>query len=421
MSDLTYLEMITKIYGTDKTTIAHQQARYGRLIDSFKTKYDDSSYNIFRTPGRAEISGNHTDHNGGLVLAASVNLDSISVAAKNSSSIISIFSEEFEEQYSIDIKELNVQRNERATTNSLIRGIAFRFKELGYYIGGFNAVISSDVLPGSGLSSSASIEVLIGTIINHFFNDGKISVIEISQISQFAENVYFDKPCGLMDQLACAVGGIVQIDFADAANPKLKKMEKDFQFFGYNLMIINTGGDHVDLTDDYASIPFEMKQLANELGGSTLSEVEVSRFEKAIPRLREKFGDRAVLRAIHFFNESNRVSYQIDALEKLDFKQFLKLFNDSGSSSFRFLQNVYTQKDVIHQSISLAIALTEQFFKNNSCNGGVRIHGGGFAGTILSLVPIKLTEKYIGEMDSIFGGNSTLKLELTKVGTCLIQ
>ena len=421
MGELNYLESIARIYGNDETTVAYQKTRYTRLIDLFKSKYDERSYNIFRTPGRTEISGNHTDHNGGLVLAASVNLDSISVAAANSSSIISIFSEGFDELYIINLNDLDIRMDEKGATNSLIRGMAFRIKELGYLVGGFNAVISSDVLPGSGLSSSASIEVLIGTIINHLFNDGKISVVEISKISQFAENEYFGKPCGLMDQLACAVGGIVQIDFIDSNKPKIKKLKMDFKSFGYNLLIVNTDGDHVDLTEDYASIPYEMKKIAKELGGNTLIEININSFEATIPRLRKKFGDRPVLRAIHFLNESKRVTDQIDALEKLDFDEFLKLFNESGSSSFRFLQNVYTHKDVVHQPISMAIALTEQFFRNNSGNGGVRIHGGGFAGTILALIPIELTQKYVTEMELIFGENSAIKLELTNIGTCLVE
>jgi galactokinase len=298
--------------------------------------------------------------------------------------------------------------------------MAAQFKNLGYSIGGFDAVISSDVLPGSGLSSSASIEVLIGTILNHFYNEGKISKVQISQISQYAENVYFGKPCGLMDQLSCALGGVIQIDFKDLAKPKIKKMDVNFQSFGYDLIIVNTGGDHIDLTDEYASIPNDMKLVAKKFGKPSLRKVNEKIFFKNIPKLSLALGDRAVLRAYHYFIENKRIDSQVIALENSDFDLFLKLFNESGNSSFRWLQNVYTHKNVKKQPISLAIALTEEFFNDNSCKGGVRIHGGGFAGTILTIIPKEFSKYYIKYMEPIFGKGNIVELRITNIGTCII-
>lgn len=410
-------EILKKFYSKNENILSEQVGRYNNLVEEFSSKFSDQDISIFRTPGRTEISGNHTDHNAGLVLAASVTLDSIAVASKNNYNKVKVYSIGFDKLFEINLDELKIIDDERGTTNSLIRGIAFRIKELGYSISGFNAVITSDVLKGSGLSSSASIEVLIGTIFNHFFNNGLIPDNTIAQISQYAENKYFGKPCGLMDQLACAVGGIIQIDFQDAGNPKIKKLETDFHSFGYDLLIVNTGGDHAVLTEDYASIPFEMKQIASEFGKQNLREINSNIFFHNIERLRNKFGDRQLLRTIHYFNENERVIKQLEALEKLDFNKFIDLFNESGNSSYKFLQNVYTQKNESYQPISLAIGLTEQFFKDNNCKGGVRIHGGGFAGTILSLIPVKLTLKYIKEMELVFGKNSTANLHITNFGT----
>jgi len=303
---------------------------------------------------------------------------------------------------------------------ALIRGIAARFKDLSYNIGGFNAYCSSDVLPGSGLSSSASIEVLIGTIFNYMFNQGLISPQEIAIIGQYSENKYFGKPCGLMDQMACAVGGIISIDFKNPASPIVAKVNFDFAAHNYSLLVVDTGGSHADLTADYAEIPGEMRAVASIFDVEYCREISSDKFYSGIADLRDKVGDRAILRALHFLGDNERVVHQVDALEKKDFKTFLSLVNDSGNSSFKWLQNVYSEKNVQEQGVSLGLALTEKYLAEIK-EGAARVHGGGFAGTIQVFLPIDAVEGYVNFLESVFGRDKVLVLSIRSEGTLYLN
>ena len=407
---------LAKVYGSDKDVIQHQIKRYEKLYTLFSEQFDEKDLHFFSTPGRTEIGGNHTDHNHGRVLAGSVNIDSIAVAAKNDTDQIKMFSDGYAEPFIVNLIDLVVNEAEKGTTFSLIRGIASRFKQLGLHIGGFNAYVSSDVLPGSGLSSSASIEVLIGTFLNYLYNDDKVTAEQIAIIGKYAENVYFGKPSGLMDQVACAYGGIVTIDFENTEAPVIKKVNFDFETTDYNLVIVDTGGNHADLTDDYASIPIEMKKVAQFFNGEVCRDLNIEQVISRMGELRGNVGDRAVLRAMHFLQENDRVVEQVAALEKNDFSQFLDLVNASGSSSFKWLQNSYTTKNTAEQGISVALALTE-FFLRNKDKAACRVHGGGFAGTIQVFMPNKYMQDYKNLIQSVFGKDSVMVLSIRSHGT----
>ena len=320
----------------------------------------------------------------------------------------------------VELDSLAPRKEEEGTTSALIRGIASRMRELGYRIGGFNAYITSEVLGGSGLSSSACIEVLLGSIINHLYNDGKIDEILLAKIGQYAENVYFNKPCGLMDQIACAVGGFVTIDFKDFDNPVVRKIDFDFAAQNYSLLVINTGGSHADLTDDYASVPREMKAVASALGKKVCRELTMEEVIQNIPKLRARVGDRAILRAMHFLSEDQRVVQQVEALERGDFGGFLRLVNESGDSSWKWLQNCYTNKNPHEQGITLALSVTENFLKGSG-KGACRVHGGGFAGTVLVFMPNELLDEYVGLIEGIFGKGSVTVLSIRPYGTLCIN
>jgi galactokinase len=413
-------KIFAKIYGTDKSVIDAQVNRYDQLLQKFNQQFDHSDLHFFSTPGRTEIGGNHTDHNNGRVLTAAVDLDSIAVAAPNDSKTVHFFSDGYEQPFVVDLNDLKVNQKENETTNSLIRGIAARFAELGYEIGGFNAYCSSNVLPGSGLSSSASIEVLIGTIFNYLFNHGKISSEEIALIGQYAENIYFGKPCGLMDQIACAVGGIISIDFKDPRNPQVTKINFDFSAHHYSLLVVDTGGSHADLTADYASVPEEMKRVANFFGFDNCRQISKDTFFSQIDKVRKKTGDRAVLRTFHFIEDNERVCNQMQALEKNEFKQFLALVNESGNSSFRWLQNVYSTNNVHEQGVPLALALTEKYISEIK-EGACRVHGGGFAGTIQVFLPVDVVGRYIEMTEKVFGPEKVLVLSIRPEGTLYLN
>lgn len=406
-----------QIYCTTDKVVLHQKAtRFQRLVDQFQQRFDEKNWHCFSTPGRTEIGGNHTDHNHGRVLAGSVNLDSIAVAADSDSKIVTIHSEGYAAPFVVNLEQLEKIPAEKETTSALIRGIAARFRQLGLSTGGFHACITSDVLPGSGLSSSASIEVLIGTIFNYLFNDGKISPQEIAMIGQYAENEYFGKPCGLMDQTTCAVGGIIAIDFENPNKPVVKKVNFDFSLQNYNLLVVNTGGNHADLTDDYASVPREMKSVAKEFNAEVCREINYDEFIKKINVLRHKVGDRAILRAYHFLGDNERVKEQVAALERGDFKKFLSLVNDSGNSSFKWLQNIYTVKNVHEQGMALALAITEHYISAIGA-GACRVHGGGFAGTIQVFLPNDAVPEYVKLIESIFGAGTAVALNIRPLGT----
>lgn len=406
---------LSSIYQDDPHVLQHHQERFADLLAEFNRHFGRKDVNLFSAPGRVEIGGNHTDHNHGRVLAASINLDSIAAAAKSQDNAITLYSAGYKDPFIVKLDDLSVHKSEIGTTHSLIRGIAARFAEDGYNIGGFNACINSDVLPGSGLSSSASIEVLIGFIISTLYNDSKIPPEKLALIGQYAENNYFGKPCGLMDQMACAMGGIITIDFKDPQNAEVRKVDFDFEKQDYNLLVVDTGGSHADLTDDYAAVPAEMKEIAGFFNVPVLRKITVEDFFKHIPALRQKCGDRAVLRAYHFLQENDRVADQVHALEAGDFNTFLSLVTESGNSSFRWLQNVYSAKNVNEQGVSLALALTEKYCQSINA-GAFRVHGGGFAGTIQVFLPVSAVPEYVKSISHVFGDDAVKVLNIRDKG-----
>ncbi len=406
-----YDAALSKMYKAED--IEAQKARYIRIAESFEEFYGSGrEVAVFSAPGRTEVGGNHTDHNHGKVLAASVNLDAVAVAAVNNENIVRVKSEGYKMDVA-DLSDLGVMPNERGRSSSLVRGVCAGFKNRGYKIGGFDAATASDVLSGSGLSSSAAFEVLLGTMLNHLYNDGKVSAVEIAQIAQFAENEYFGKPCGLMDQMACSVGGFVQIDFKDPAVPVINKVDFDFASCNHALCIVDTGGNHADLTDEYAAVRGEMETAASKLGESVLRDVDRAEFEKNISVIRDSAGDRAVLRALHFFNENERVDKQAAALAKGDFNEFKSLIIESGFSSYMYNQNVYTCKAPSSQPVSLALALCQDILKGK---GAWRVHGGGFAGTIQAFVPAELLEEFKSKICAVFGEKSCYVLNIRPEG-----
>jgi len=408
------------LYGNEDKEIKKQLTRYNNLIDKFTAKFGSSNLHFFSTPGRTELGGNHTDHNNGLVLASSINLDSIAVVSKSTDMNIELYSEGYNQLFFVDLNCLEPDPEENGTTNSLIRGVAARLKQLGYSIGGFKAYISSDVLSGSGLSSSASIEVLIGSIFSALFNNDSTAPEVLAQVGQYAENNYLGKPCGLMDQMACAVGGIISIDFKDPFNPIINKVNFDLNKKKYKLLVLDTGGSHADLTDDYSSIPSEMKSVAELFGVSILREVSMTSFIEKIPDVRKQLGDRAVLRTLHYLEENTRVEEEVRALKSDNFDEFLKLITASGNSSFKWLQNIYTAKNIKEQGISLALALSEKYI-NEIGEGACRVHGGGFAGTIQVFLPDYSVGKYQESMKKIFGKNSVQVLNIREIGTAYLN
>ena len=405
-----------KIYGEESETLNKQYDRYKSLLQDYENRFSENNLQLFSAPGRTEIGGNHTDHNHGRVLAASINLDTIAAAAKTNNNKVAIYSEGYDQPFIVALDKLDVKKEEEGTTNALIRGIADRFVTTGYNIGGFNACISSDVLVGSGLSSSASVEVLICTIFNAFYNEGKIPPETMAKVGQYAENVYFGKPCGLMDQMACAVVGIITIDLKEPKNPQVKKINIDFDKHQYSLIVVNTGGNHADLTDDYASVPVEMKSVANAFDTEVLRDIFIEDFLHKIPDLRNTVGDRAVLRTLHFLDENERVTDQVAALEAGDFQKFLCLIEASGNSSFKWLQNIYTTKNIKEQGVTMALALTEKYIADIG-KGACRVHGGGFAGTIQVFLPNDHLNGYKKLMENVFGDRSVLVLKVRPCGT----
>lgn len=409
-------EAIHILYGNDEKLVKKQKDRYENLIDHFTSHFGKDELHYFSTPGRTEIGGNHTDHNHGRVLAASINLDSIAAVSKFDEEKVELYSAGYEDPFHVDLNKLEAVSEENGTTTALIRGVAARFKQLGYKIGGFNACIASDVLPGSGLSSSASIEVLIADIFNALYNENKIDPEILAETGQYAENFYFGKPSGLMDQMACAVGGIIAIDFRTLGHALVKKVDFDFDKQKYSLLVVDTGGNHTDLTDDYSSIPVEMKSVAQLFDTEVLREVSIEAFIEKIPYIRRKVGDRAVLRGLHFLQENERVVDEITALESGNFRSFLKFIEASGNSSFKWLQNIYTTKNIKEQGVSLALALTEKYLADIE-EGACRVHGGGFAGTIQVFLPDNRVELYIKNMEKVFGKNSVQVLKIRSIGT----
>ncbi|MBQ7132313.1 MAG: galactokinase [Oscillospiraceae bacterium] len=405
-----YIKMFAKLYG-DKAKNAPE--RYKALIDGFVENFGDSdSLRLFSAPGRTEIGGNHTDHQQGNVLAASVDLDIIAACAENGTNTIRIKSQGFECDV-IDLDDLGVHEDEINTSAALIRGIAAKFVQMGCKVRGFDAYTTSNVLKGSGLSSSAAFEVLVGQIINAMFFENSLSAPIIAQIGQYAENVYFGKPCGLMDQMACAVGGVIAIDFYDKGNPQIHKMQVDLSYVGYALCIIDSGADHVDLTDEYAAITGEMKSVASVFGQEVLSRCSKTEVIKNSAEIRKKCGDRAFLRAMHFFDDNERVKEQVDIIEHGLFDDFLKKVKESGYSSFMNLQNVYSTKDSKMQAVACVLAICADYLKES---GAYRVHGGGFAGTVQAFVPLDLLHEFENIMEDTLGKNMCHVLNIRPVG-----
>ena len=410
-------DVFTHLYG--ETAVESQKARYHQAIDEFATLYgEDREVTLYSVAGRSELSGNHTDHNHGCVIAASIDLDIIAVAAKRNDTTIRIKSEGFPED-SVNYEAYDSPISEKfGTSESIVAGMCAGFRKDGYSVGGFDAYTTSSVLKGSGLSSSAAFEDMVGNILSHLYNGGKVDNVKIAMLAQYAENVFFGKPCGLMDQVACAVGGIVAIDFKDPKAPVIDKVDFDITEQGYNLCIVNTGGNHADLTADYASVPAEMKAVAAHFGKAVLREIEESALIEAIPALRETVGDRAVLRALHFMNENKRVEKQKDALTRGDLDGFFSEVLASGRSSFCYLQNVYTTQNLSEQGLSLALCLADGYLAGK--RAAWRVHGGGFAGTIQAFVPTAEVDGFRRVMDSVFGEGKCIVLRIRPEGALKI-
>ncbi|MGN0353719.1 MAG: galactokinase [Muricoprocola sp.] len=396
----------------DEKSIPSQRERYENALDQFKELFGEKEIEIYSAAGRSEIGGNHTDHQNGKVLAASINLDAIGVVSKREDTTVRLQSAGYR-MITLDLKDLEKVEREEGTTTALIRGVANGMKQRGYQIGGFDAYVTSSVLSGSGLSSSAAFEVLIGNILSGLYNECKLSSVEIAQIGQEAENVYFGKPCGLMDQMACSVGGLIFIDFADPQNPVVKKVDVKFSKFHHSLCIVDTKGSHADLTDEYAAIPAEMKKVAAIFGKNLLCEVNEEEFISKLPEVRKKCGDRCVLRAMHWFEENRRVEAQVAALERDSIEDFKKKIKESGDSSYKFLQNVFSVKKLQEQSVSVALAVSERLLGEK---GVCRVHGGGFAGTIQAFVPSDMVEEYKNGMEAVFGEESCHVLQIREDG-----
>lgn len=412
-----YSERLSALYATDTNSTKFYSDRYSKAIDNFIATFGESdNVKLFSAPGRTEIGGNHTDHQHGHVLAASVNLDVIAVASPNNSTIIRILSEGHKMD-TIDLRDLSVKEDEYNHAGSLIRGIAAKLHEMGYKLSGFDAYTTSSVLAGSGLSSSAAFEVLVGNIINTFYCDGKVSPVEIAKIGQYAENVFFGKPCGLMDQMASSVGGIISIDFKSTESPVVEQVEYDFTKSGYALCIVDSGADHSDLTDEYAAIPREMKLVAKFFGKNFLVEVDSEDFYSNIAEIRKEAGDRAVLRAIHFFNDDKRVTKQVNAIKGNDFNKFLALITESGHSSFMYLQNVFAPRLAQEQGMSITLALCEKLLDGK---GAYRVHGGGFAGTVQAFVPLEMLDGFKAKIEATLGEGHCHVLSIRSIGGCVL-
>ena len=406
-----YDNLFLDIY-VDEDKISYQKQRYVNAIESYIEEFGEDDVEIYSAPGRSEVGGNHTDHQHGEILAASINLDAIGIVKKTDDMKVSILSKGYT-LTTISLENLDMQEEEKETTIALIKGVVAGLANRGYKIGGFKAYITSDVLIGAGLSSSAAYETLIGNIVSGLYNNMSVLAEEIAIIGQFAENVYFGKPCGLMDQMACSVGNMVHVDFADINNPKVEKVTFDLNKYGYSLCITDTKGSHADLTADYAAVPEEMKKVAAFFGKEVLLGLTVDDILENIVKVREQVGDRGVLRTLHFIRENERVQKEVSYLSDEDIEGFLKTVAASGNSSYKYLQNVYSNADVQHQNVSLALAISEDFLGDN---GVSRVHGGGFAGTIQAFVKNDIVIEYQKIMDMVFGQGACSVLKIRKYG-----
>lgn len=399
------------IYVDDKL-LDYQKNRYVEAIRKFEKLYGPGEVRIFSAPGRSEVGGNHTDHQHGTVLAASINLDSIGIVRATNDNVIRLVSDEYPEIV-ISLEDIMLKQREKETTTALIKGVVAGFLNRQYKVGGFSAYVTSDVLIGAGLSSSAAFETLIGTILSGLYNNMSVSAIDIAIIGRYAENIYFGKPCGLMDQMACSVGNLVYIDFENPSKPVVEKVEFDMEQYGYSLCITDTKGSHAELTDEYAAVPKEMELVAKHFEQDVLRGITTKDILKDIAVLRSKFGDRSVLRALHFVNENERVGKEVSALKNGNFEQFLRYVKESGDSSYKYLQNVYANSDVSCQNVSIALATSDVTLGEN---GVSRVHGGGFAGTIQAFVKNSHVAGYKKNMDLIFGEGACSDLRIRRCG-----
>ena len=407
-----FLPVFETLYGTKKEVLEAQKERYGKAVQKFTELYPDrEEIRIFSAPGRTEIGGNHTDHQHGCVLAAAVQLDVIGVVAFHKDGVIRVCSEGYR-PFTVELSDLSVQEGETGSA-AIVRGIAARFLELGVKVDGFDVYCTSDVLSGSGISSSAAFETLIGTIIDAQYNDGRAGAVEIAKIGQYAENVYFGKKCGLMDQMASSVGGLVFIDFADTEAPVIEPFAFDFEQAGYCICVTDTGGTHANLTPDYVAVRSEMEAVAAQFGKEYLRQVEEAVFYRELPNLRETCSDRAILRAVHFFEDNRRAREEAEVLRAGNVEKFLSLVQKSGDSSEAFLQNLYSTSAPTEQAIPLGIMMSKRILAGT---GAVRVHGGGFAGTIQAFVPVTKAEEYVKEMERVFGEGACYVFRIRPVG-----
>lgn len=403
-------ELFAKLYKAQDIDI--QKSRYMSAVKKFTALYPNrNDIHVYSAPGRTEIGGNHTDHQHGCVIAGAVDLDVIGITSFHEEKIIRVKSEGYDE-FAVSLEDLDVHIGEKGSSE-IVRGIAARFKDLGVEVKGFDMYTTSNVLSGSGISSSAAFETLISTAIDCYYNNNQVGAVEIAKIGQYAENFYFGKKSGLMDQMVCSVGGFVFLDFQNIQNPTIEKVDFDLSTTDYELIITDTKGSHSDLTDDYVAVRTEMDEIAEYFGKKVLREVDEVQFWENIPEIRKKVSDRAVLRAVHFFGDNNRAKEETQALSKGKFDEFLTLVNESGDSSMNYLQNLYSCRKPTEQAIPFAIMVGKRTLKGN---GAIRVHGGGFAGTIQAFVPSQLVAEYKTEMDRIFGQNSCYVLKIRPVG-----
>ena len=405
-------KLMAALYG--ETAVEANIERYQNLVKSFQKKFAEEDITLFSSPGRTEISGNHTDHNHGKVLAGSINLDCVGVAAKNNSSKVHIISETFNQSFIIDLNDLSPS-DKKAGTIDLVKGLLQGFKESGYEVGGFNAYITSNVISAAGVSSSASFEMLLCSILNTFFNEGRMDTVAYAHIGKYSENVYWDKASGLLDQMACAVGGLITIDFMEPASPVVEKIDFDFSSQNHSLIIVNTGKGHADLSADYSSVPIEMKKVAEFFGKEVCAQITEEEVIEHLAEVRAYAGDRSVLRALHFFEENKRVEAEVKALKEGRFTDFLMNITASGNSSWKWLQNCFTNSAYQEQGITVALALTELFIAEKQ-RGACRVHGGGFAGVIMAMLPNDLVDEYVAYIEKALGEGNAYRISIRPYG-----
>ena len=410
-------KLLGELYG--KAAVEENQKRYEDLVGKFVKEFGEKDLYLFSSPGRTEISGNHTDHNHGKVLAGSINLDCVGVAAVNDTNFVNIVSETFNQSFTIDLNHLEPS-DRMAGTVDLVKGLLKGFEKSGYEVGGFDAYVTSNVISAAGVSSSASFEMLLCSMLNTFFNAGKMDTVAYAHIGKYSENHYWNKASGLLDQMACAVGGLITIDFLEPQAPVVEKIDFDFASQNHSLIIVNTGKGHADLSADYSSVPNEMKKVAQFFGKEVCAEIKEQDVIDHLAELRAYAGDRSVLRALHFFEEIKRVEAEVRDLKENRFGDFLDGITSSGNSSWKWLQNCYTNSNVQEQGISIALALTEMFIAEKK-RGACRIHGGGFAGVIMAMLPNDLVDEYVAYIEKAMGEGSAYRMSIRPYGAICVN